>query len=49
VGPPYSAQLIFQSGHLSPAVNEISDYFEVVFFPWLKAFAIVEDKFVVLW
>jgi hypothetical protein len=48
VGPPNSVQLIFQTGHLSPTINETSDYFEVDFFSWFKTFAIVEDKLVVL-
>jgi len=38
---------MFQS-RLPPAVNEISDYFDIVFFPRFKTFAIVENKSVVL-
>jgi hypothetical protein len=48
MAPPNSVQLIFQIGLCSPTINEILDYFEVVFFPWFKAFAIVENKLVVL-
>jgi hypothetical protein len=44
---PNSMQLMFQS-RLPPAVNEISDYFDIVFFPRFKTFAIVENKSVVL-
>jgi hypothetical protein len=42
-----SMQLMFQSRHVPPTVDEISDYFEVVFFPWFKTFAVM-NKLVVL-
>jgi predicted ATP-grasp superfamily ATP-dependent carboligase len=46
--PPDSVQLVFQIRLCSPLVNEISDCFEVVFRPWFKTFAIVENKPIVL-
>jgi hypothetical protein len=45
---PDSMQLVFRGSHVLPTVNEISDYFEVVFFSWFKTFAIMENKLVVL-
>jgi hypothetical protein len=45
---PNGMQLMFRSRHVPPTINEISDYFKVVFVPWFKTFAVVENKPVIL-
>jgi hypothetical protein len=47
--PPNSVQLISQIRHLSPAFDEFQHYVDAVFFAWVKTFALVENKPVVLW
>jgi hypothetical protein len=46
--PPNSVQPVFQIRHLSPALEELLHYIDIVFFAWFKTFAIVENKPVVL-